>query len=246
MFLRPKNSILVPFDYEGPDSFFDFEDQISAIEKHYHFCKLSDLLVSKKGGKAFLVFENPRKGVILKGIPALLSREAPFTIFVDPDYVGLNRLPLNEELKAYQQAYPDKWTPSEQLKWFDRAIQNPSEVDDFLKRCRLELGPLPIDQLDPLSFFSTWGKLVEWPPELVEFGFSIRHTLSPESLQKKLQFFDWQLKVRPKVARLVKDQILPQELEVLEKAGIRVLVGHQKGEITKESSLWDVPVWSLV
>jgi len=44
----------------------------------------------------------------------------------------------------------------------------------------------------------------------------------------------------------VKNQVLPQELEALEKVGIRVLVGHQKGEITKNTSPWDVPIWSLV
>jgi len=183
MLFRPKNSILVSFDYEGPESFLDLENQIIAIEEHYRFNKLSELAQQKKMGKAFLVFENPRKGTILKGLPTLVSRKLPFTLFVDPDYVGLNRLPLVEELQAYQKAYPEKWAPAEHLKWVERASQNPSEVDDFLKKCRSELGPLPVEQLDPLSFFSTWGKLNEWPPELIEFGLSVRHPISLESLQ---------------------------------------------------------------
>ena len=246
MLFRPKNSILVSFDYEGPESFADLDDQISAIEEHYRFCKLSELVQSKKMGRAFLVFENPRKGTLLKGIPALLSRELSFTLFVDPDYVGLNRLPLMEEFVAYQKSYPEKWTPSEQLKWMERAVQDPSEVDTFLKKCRGDLGPLPIDQLDPLSFFSTWGKLVEWPVHLVEFGLSLRHNISAESLRRKIEFFEWQLKVRPVVARLVKEKVSAQEIELLERAGIRILVGHQKGEITEDTSPWDVPIWSLV
>lgn len=245
MLFRPKNSIIVSFDYQNPDSFNEFQEQINAIQEHYRFSRLSDLLEGKRLGKAFVVFENPRKGGLLRGVQVVLSQEIPFTLFVDPDYVGLNRLPLEEEIEIYQKAYPERWNPDEVLLWKQRASKNPQEVDYFLKQCRVELGPLPVEQLDPLRFFSTWGKLAEWPKELVEFGISLRHEISFESLHQKIRFFEWQLKCRPKVARLMKETVSKDEIHLLKEFGIQMLVGHQKGQINPSTSLWELPLWSL-
>jgi len=245
MFFRPKNSIIVSFDYQGPHSFLDFEEQLNAIEKHYRFCKLTDWLPQKKPGRAFVIFENPRKGVLIHGVRLLLSRQIPFTMFIDTDYVGLNRLPLEEEVDAYQKAYPDKLKHSEVETWLELAAKDPKSLDDILKKARQDLGPLPIENLDSLLFFSTWGKLVECPQELVDFGLSIRHTLDRDSLNQKIQFAQWQLKQRLRIGRLVKKNLAPEESNLLKESGIEALIGHETGEIIQRSSHWNLPIWSL-
>ena len=251
MFFAPKNSIVLPFDYAGPHSFQDFEDQIQAVKKLYRFAKLGQIVDAikkrKRQGLASIVLENPRKGVLLQAIPVLVSLEIPFTLFVDPDYPGLNRLPLEEEMAAYHRSYPDKFSQSEFEHWQEVAGKNPLEADLFLKNSRKTLGPLPVNDLDPLYFFSTWGKLLDLPPDLVEFGLSVSHELSSkDQIDEKTSFIEKQLKTRPLLIRSPKAGFSSKELEWIVNSKFDGIVGHQEGEVTKETSVFNIPIWKLV
>jgi len=250
MIFGPKNSVIIPYDYWGPKSFQDFEDQLKAIQEHYRFSRLGQIIESiekkKRQGLAAIVLENPRKGVFLQAIQVLSSLEIPFTLFIDPDYVGLNRLPLEEELEAYRLAYPEKLSDSDFLFWREVAHQNPEAADTFLRECRKKIGPLPVNEMDSLGFFTTWGKILELSPDLVEFGLSVKHHLnSAEVLAEKISFTEKQLKLRPQILRGPKTSLGPRDLELIKSFGFKGVLGHQVSEVTKETSVFDLPIWNL-
>ncbi|MFM8270042.1 MAG: hypothetical protein ACKN9V_07620 [Pseudomonadota bacterium] len=251
MLFRPKNSIIVPFDYLGPESFQDFENQLHAIGEHYRFSKLSQIAEpiyqKKRQGFAAIVLENPRKGVLLQAVPALLSQKIPFTLFVDPDYVGLNRLPLEEELESYQRAYPEKFLDSDFQKWCEVARLNPMEADLFLKKCRQNIGPLRVDELDSFKFFTTWGKLLDLPPDLVEFGLKLSHSISSlDQLTEKLRFVETMLKTKLVVLRAPQHGLPSTEVDLVTKRGFKAVLGHELSEVTQATSPLDLPVWKLL
>ena len=251
MFFGPNNSIIIPFDYQDPLSFEKFEDQIQAVGEHYRFAKLSEVVKrlqqGKRQGLAAIVFENPRKGVLLHAVPALISLNIPFTIFIDPDYVGLNRLPPEEELKAYHSAYSEKLGLLEVTQWVEKARVYPAETDRFLKECRKIVGPLPLNQMDPLQFFTTWGKLTELSPELVEFGMRLSHQVSSlAEFEEKMRFTALQLKTKLTLFRAHPSGLSQSEQSILLQTGIESILGNEVSEVTKKSTLLNLPVWKLI
>lgn len=251
MWFGPGNSVIVPFDYRDRESFVDFEEQLTAIQQHYKIVKLSQLVDSikkrKRQGLATIALSNPRKGVMLQAVSALVSLELPFVIFLDPDLVGLNRLPMNEELRIYQEHYPELFSVSDLHYWLSKVSSEPGKVDEFLKQARSQIGPLPVDHLDSLQFFSTWGKLIEISPELVEFGFNLDHQeLNQEALEKKFKFFSCQLKGRPRFGRCVDRSLTKAEEAVLRHLGIEAVLTAQESEINRDSDLYHLPIWNLL
>jgi len=251
MWFGPRNSVIVPFDYRDRESFVDFEEQLSAIQQHYKIVKMSQLVDSikkrKRQGLATIALSNPRKGVMLQAVSALVSLELPFIIFLDPDLVGLNRLPLDEELRTYQKHYPEHFSVSDLKYWLSKVSSEPGKVDDFLKQARSEIGPLPVDHLDSLQFFSTWGKLIEISPELVEFGFNLDHQeLNPEALERKFKFFNCQLKGNPRFGRCHERSLTKAEEAVLLQMGIEAVLTAKESEINRDSDLYHLPIWNLL
>lgn len=250
MLFGPSNSIILPYDYQSPRSFENFEDQLKAVREHYRFAKLSEIVKrlqqGKRQGLAAVVFENPRKGVLLQAIPTLLSLEIPFTIFIDPDCVGLNRLPSEEELKAYHSAYPEKLNLSDLTSWIEKARRSPVETDSFLKECRKSFGPLPLDQMDPLQFFTTWGKMTELSPELVEFGLRLSYQIySLADYEEKSQFASLQLRAKLTLFRRHPAGISQVEESILSQSGIEGVLGYEISEVKRNTSLFNLPIWKL-
>lgn len=250
MFFGPKHSLVVPFDYLGTESLSEFEEQVLFLKNHYRLSKLSEIVERLKRGKsqglAAIVLENPRKGLLIQAVPVLLSLEIPFTIFIDTEYVGLNRLPVEEELRAYQAQHPQKMTEELVHHWIQRAQVVPEEVDSFLKKCRSEIGPLPIESLDSFSFFTTWGKLIDLPSTLVEFGIKTLERLEDhQKWNEKISFFRNQLKLGPTSIRAPAHGFSEEEKRVLMSSGIQSVLGHQIGEVTRETDLFNLPIWKL-
>ncbi|NBX92133.1 MAG: hypothetical protein EBQ85_02750 [Proteobacteria bacterium] len=244
------HSLILPFDYANRDTFDDFEEQLTVLRQRYRFAHVSEVVARvqkrKRQGLAVILFENPRQGVLNQALPVLVSLGIPFMIFLDPDYVGLNRLPLFEELAAYRRTYPENWTEDEFLGWQQKCLEAPNEVDSFLMSCRARLGPLPIERLDPLSFFCTWGKLLEINPEQVEFGLSINERISSfERVRDKLQFSEIQLKRKIQLVRSPKEGFQPDETEKVRQLGIQAIIGHRIEVVDRNSSLVDLPIWKL-
>lgn len=251
MFFRPSNSIIAPFDYIDRNSFEDFENQLQAIREHYRFSKLGQIVEAlrnkRRQGYAAIVLENPRKGVFLHAVPFLLREEIPFTLFLDPDYLGLNRLPLEEELAAYQQSYPERFTQEEFQEWCESARKNPNEADLFLRNCRKTLGPLRVDVMDSLQFFTTWGKILELPPDLVEFGLIVNHEISSsDQLEEKISFCEKQVKKRPVLVRGPRTELSEKEIKILKESRIEAVLGQDVHEVTKDTSVFNLPVWKLL
>lgn len=250
MFFSLKNSVIVPYDYTNSDSLQDLEDQIIALKEHYQFITLSEMIARVKKGKsrgfAAIVFDKPRKGVFVKAVPILLSLNVPFFLFIDPDYTGLNRLPMSEELCLYRDHYSNLFTQSEFEQWVIRSRREPEETDFFLKDCRKKFGPLPIEKIDPLSFFSTWGKILELPPDSVDFGITLSHQIiSPDTFQEKLSFVGQHLKKVPDVVRAPTQGFSREEIEVLKQCGVEGVLGHQVAPIDKNANVFDLPIWRL-
>jgi hypothetical protein len=200
----------------------------------------------KKLGLAAIVFESPRKGVFQKALPSLLSLEIPFSLMVDPDYVGLNRLPMLEELNHYRKNYSNQFSENEFNDWIDRSRKNPEETNEFLIQCRKELGPLPLEDLDPLSFFATWGKIADLPSHLVDYGISFSHEIqNKDQLENKVTYWSQQLRKRPSIIRAPAMGFTQQELEIISKYGFRAVLGNQIAAVEKTTNLFDLPIWNL-
>lgn len=250
MFFSKKNSVIVPFEYTNPDCFQDLAEQVHALKEHYQLSLLSEGIdrFRNKGklGWASLVFETPRKGALVRAFPELISLEVPFFVFIDPDYVGLNRLPVQEELSLYREHYSDLFTQTDYEAWLQRSRLMPEETDLFLKECRKKLGPLPIDKIDPLSFFATWGKIMELPAQLIDFGVSLSCEIkSKQFLEEKLIFMSQQLKRRPQIIRAPVSGFSEEELKILQQCNVRAVVGHEVAAVEKKSPLTHLPIWKL-
>ena len=132
MFFGPKNSLVLSYDLYRPEALDSLEAEWNEVRKYYKFVPLSEIIKNlgsrQSLGKAAVVLETARKGTLLYLVPALVSLGIPFTLILDPEIIGINRLRAQEEEKV-----------------------------------RAEHGPFPFEKLDPLRFFSTWGKIVEIP-----------------------------------------------------------------------------------
>ena len=95
-------------------------------------------------------------------------RKSPSRFFSGPDCIGLNRLPPEEELGLYEEHYPGRIAEADLARWKMRAWEAPTETEAFLLACRRDIGPLPLERLDPNVFFTTWGKIIGLPPAEVE------------------------------------------------------------------------------
>lgn len=238
--LKQSNSIILEYDHIPQEQVETFEEQIAEVEKYYQFSTVEEIskrtIQKKRQGLAAITFSNPRVSVILRALPWLRSKKIPFTIFLRADCIGLNKLPVEEEIECYIKKYPEI---SKEIAF------EVGKEESFLKSLRSQVGALPVDILDPTQFFCTWGKLKEIPKELVEWGVSLY--LAPEkrsTLDDEILFMRHQLGVTPKVARAV--QAVrgavwgEQALRDLKIAGC---VTGGSGAVTQESQWWNLPYW---
>ncbi|NQW45724.1 MAG: hypothetical protein HQ462_10020 [Deltaproteobacteria bacterium] len=247
--LGKNNSLLLEYDHIDDTNLSEFENQIEEVEKFYRFSKIEEItgrIRNKKGqGLAAVLFKNPRKSVLLRAIPFLIGKNIPFTIFLRPDCIGLNRLPMEEELDFYSKAYPKKITAEILCQKKNEAWKAPDAVDVFLRGLRREVGPLPLDLIDPTLFFCTWGKLIELPKELVEWGVTLY--VGPQKTDlvgHGIYFMRQQLKLTPKVARISSSiDAGAWNVESLSALNLVGCISNGKGAVTHESQWWDLPIW---
>ena len=100
-FFAPDNSLILLYDHLPEALASVFEEQVSEIQSYYKFIPLTQLIsaIKKRApyGYAAVAFQNARKSVFLRGVPFLLERGLPFTVFLRSDCIGMNRLPLEDE-----------------------------------------------------------------------------------------------------------------------------------------------------
>jgi hypothetical protein len=246
---RQKNSLIVEFDHIDDKNIEDFEGKIEEIGKYYRFSSLEEissrLANRKKQGLAAVVFNNPRKSVLLRAIPFLAAQSIPFTCFLRADCIGLNKLPLEEELSFYSEAYPEKLSSSLVAQKITEAWTRPQEVEKYLLGLRKDLGPLPLDKIDPTFFFATWGKLLELPKDLIEWGVTLYASeQNAKLIEDGIFFMRHQLKTVPKVARLgVQGQLLGWSESSLKGFSFSACLGGNEGAVTQASQWSDLPIW---
>lgn len=237
----PANSLILLYDHLTREQGQELEDQVEEVARYYRFVKPSELLQGisrgKVNGMAVIAFRHARKSVFLHAVPFLLAREFPFLLFADPDCVGLNRLPAEEELEAYRVHYGEASTQGAPSAWTE-----PDACNAFLEGLRSTVGPLPLEQMDSTRFFTTWGKIVEISPQGREIGLSLAS--DPANDEKFLGSLAF---VRRQVGSV---QLVfsprPVSAAKLKSAGLEGVLTLREGAVEKDTDPWDLPRWSLV
>ncbi len=242
--LRPAHSILIDFDID----YTDFESKIEEVRRHYDCVTLDSILKGLADGSprgmAAIIIREARKGFFLRPLSFLLTENIPFTLFLRPDCIGLNRLPPEEELETYHQAYPQVLDRKQCQDWKERIWLEPNRVEIFLKEARARLGPLPIPTLDPLHFFATWGRVVEMPRNQLQLGLSLPSSPMGEyGLDDLLRFARTQVGREVTVASASRSLSFARKL--LERAGIRAAIGPVRGVVDSKTDPFELPIWSL-
>lgn len=249
-----KNSVLLEFDHFDELSVDSLLEQIQEVRKYYRFSKVGEiaerLRSNKRQGLAALCFKNPRKSFFLRAAPYLLDNKIPFTLFLRPDCIGLNKLPLEEELRFYSEKYPEQITQEIFLNKMGLIWYQPEKVESYLRELRSSLGPLPLERIDPTFFFATWGKIFELPRDLVEWGVTL--TVAPSRaklIEDEILFMRQQLGGQFQVARIgaggqgaISENSNWDALK-LNNLNFSACVTEREGAVTQESDWWDLPVW---
>ncbi len=143
----PSNSLLLYHDHLSDEDYELFERQWEEVKRYYRFTTLSELVKKHQAGEhgfAAVLIGRPRKSLFLRAIPALIGESVPVTVFVDPECVGVNRLPLEEELGWFREAYPERLTDETFRHYFSLACERAGyRVMNSLRQCREDMGPLP-------------------------------------------------------------------------------------------------------
>lgn len=225
------NSILLLFDHLRSEDISQFEDQLGEVGRYYRFVKVSELVgrlrKRKTLGQAAIVFKSARKSIFVHAVSRLLEREIPFSLMLRPDCIGLNRLSVEDEIEIYRKFYPGD-IPD---------LEGKGEVE--IRASLRKIGKLPIEKLDPLMFFGTWGELTRIPPTFVELGLA----LSSRAAEQELTFIRQQTGV---AVRIAYGKGLSSEAKAtLERLGIEAYLTDRSGVIDKDTDPMDLPHWAL-
>jgi len=240
----PGNALILLSDHLTSATAPEWEEQVKEVARYYRFVKLGDLVEAAEKnqahGLASVAFEFPRKSAMLRAVPFLRGENIPVTFFLTGDGIGMNRLPSTEELQLYRESYPAAFSDELYARLQETAWEDPVGLDERLLAFRREIGPLPLETIDPMRFFSTWGKLVEIPPAEREFGFHLTYHPRHEALlSETLPFLERQTGQPLRVA------LSRQSFEGFEKWGFTGVVGTRKGAVKTGVSLGDLPVWDF-
>jgi len=240
----PANSLILLYDHVTDEIANDLEEQVREVGRYYRWAKLGDLCAAVRDGRALgmaaVAFKYPRKSVLLRAMPILRAENVPVTIFLPGEGVGMNRLPAEEELAAYRETYPQAFSDELYRSFINLAYEDPLALEERLLAFRREIGPLPLDSLDPTRFFSTWGKLIEIPPTSREFGFHVGYHPRHEKLfQETIAFLERQTGAPLRVAHA------ERPFAEYARWGFSGVVGNRKGAVIKGVPLGDLPIWDF-
>jgi len=237
-FLKPKNSIIFCFDYGGDSTFSDFQEALSGARKYYEPSRLSEIVsrLNSKTHQGYLgvALMAARVGVLDEVVPYLRDEQIPFTVFLHVDCIGLNRLPWAEELAEYRNHYGSIVDTC--LNQWDGSQGNPrAHLQKFV-------GPLPVEGLNPKSFFMTWGKLLQMDSKLWEPGMVLASDFenSMDLVGKQRYFAAGQLSQQPTIASVETVVHHPQALET---AGFTGAMGPLYGAINKKTNPYQLTKW---
>lgn len=245
--LGPPNSVVLLYDHMNDEAGRDLPGLLDEVGRYYEFTPLRSIVSDlKRGkdprGKAAIALAYCRKSTLLRGVPELLARRVPFSVFLREDCVGMNRLPLDEELKAFASAYPEKLPAAECAALVDKAWHSPGEIARRLQDFRRSIGPLPVGDIDPTAFFPTWGELTKLPPGLVDFGLAIHADPCDHALLESSVAYARRQADRPiEIAFCARP--LRNPADSLASLGLSALQTLDDGAIEKSTDRWALPRW---
>jgi len=234
----PRNSLVLLWDHLTQEGADDLERQIDEISRYYQFVPFSHLVRPEASGRrlgsAAIAFKNPRKSFFLRALSLLKEKQVVPILFLRPELIGTNRIPLEDEWAAY---------PAEQTKPMDigrLTWENVSEANRMVNRIRETSGPLPLDNMDPGLFMGTWGNIVETLPSRCEIGLHVpSRPKDSNEVRRELEFAAKQL------TRQITTAFIPHEaadtLEVLRGAGITSVLTSRQGIVEKKTSPFGIP-----
>lgn len=242
---RQRHSILLEFDHFDFDAVEELKAQVEEVRNYYKLSKITELLTAldsrHPNGLACLVFKNARKSFFLHAAKWLVNEEIPFTLLLRPECIGLNRLPLREEMEQYVKFFPKAVTLDEINDVDAAGWEHPEVREVFLRDCRKRCGPLPLNEMDPTLFFGTWGQISDLPPKLRDFGVHIESDPKFPSVRSGLAFTSTQVKAPISFARVTRDC----GEAPLKELGFRGAMDGSLGEVSKNVNPFQLPVWKM-
>lgn len=233
----PRNSLILLFDHLTDENYDDFIGQIEEIGRYYRFCRLSEIArigkATRKLGQAAVCFRSARKSFFLRGARLLREKDIPVTLFLRPDCVGLNRLPLDEEWAAYGESADEM----KRLAW-----EEPLEARTRLDNLRVKKGPPPLNEMDPTAFFGTWGNIVDIHASLIEVGLYVHERPSARGeLAESAEFIRRQTKFPLQIAFTPFYE--SDTAKQLASIGIGAVLCDRPGVVEKRTPLSALPVY---
>lgn len=244
--VTPPNSLILAaelFQRLGREA---VEQTLDEVGRHYRFVKLTEWIDSFRAGEgnglAIVIFEDVRNRSMRQWLPLFLDRSIPVTFFLRPNCIGLNRLPLEQELDAFNRAYPSAFDPIGISTWKERAWDSPEVVEEFLIGLRGKAGPLPVSQLDPMDYFVTWGRVLEFPEALRDFGLVVdRDPAKSLFIESQKTFIRQQTGVQVRIAR--SDRIDPKIRDWASRFSLDGWIVPSDGILDRNVDLLNLPLW---
>ena len=223
-------SLVLCYDRVTPSDFEVIEEQIADLQKSYTLVTLTELIMAlnkeRARGLAALAFELPRRGLQ----DWVATHPIPMTIFLDPDCIGTNRLPLREEILRLEHGN----------ELANLAIEAPDKALEELTRKKKESGPLAYNEMSPFDFMMTWGKLIEMPKERVSFGLYLGKS-DRNTLQRDLGFAETQLQQKIEVAL----STINGGADVAKGLGLGGCVTKCQGLVTQKTDPFQIPIYNV-
>ncbi|MCB0416809.1 MAG: hypothetical protein H6617_06885 [Bdellovibrionaceae bacterium] len=226
-----------------------FSEKLDEVGKYFKFAKVADLVKGLREGnlsnQAAICLENPRKSTFLNAVPELVARNIPFTLFLNVDCIGLNRLPIQEEIAIYKGHYADALaadTTPDDLSWV-----SPQDAEARLDSWRKNVGPFPIEAQDPTRYFATWGQILEIPPQLVEYGMHLSTKPEGKLVLRHEEALDFiKIQTKQAVRHAFSAYTVSAFTEDLKKLELDAVVCRQsEGELSLQTNVFDIPIWKL-
>lgn len=220
----PRNSLILLYDLTSGEALARMEEETREIGEYYEWAPLPQIAKGSLG-QAAIAFFHPRKRVVREAVPKLSGAGTPFTLFLRSDCIGLNRLPIEDELDLRGIAEPERG------KYIAEVWQHPEE--------RPRLGALPLETADPLNYFATWGEILAATPSLRSVGLHLFFDPDDaERLRAEKKFLEMQM------AQAIDLMLVPRAKNPwetnLRAAGFSAVLTLEEGAVDKKTNAFQL------
>jgi len=243
MLFGPGNSLVLLYDILLDSDLDAFQEQVVETAKYYKGVLLSELVennTKRKSGYFSVCFKQARKNFQLNVLPLLLKLDVPCTLFLQPECIGTNRLPLLEEIAWFRKEYPAKINESQLSEW-EKLIRKDQEVaEQRLQVLRKEIGALPVQNIGPDAFYMKWGDLLDLNPKQFEFGLHL-YCDSEEWVIDSKRYAETQLSRKLVTSYCAYDT--PFTEDKMRHFGFNGLVTERVGTVETGKTNFNLPQW---